>query len=216
MVMGEETTEESASGQVLPDVEPANDPETLFILESIVQRLQPKDTHHVRDMITQRGWISGALFMSSALFWWIAVKKGATKLNDAEIPTSLIGAFDFEALSLIVPSLVLAATLVMVVGREKGNASFSQAGGLLVVLALFYIVEPVLLHFDDIGLDTALFASGRLVLIAIMIHFASRFMFDAMLLQWVRASMLSMGVNVFPAAEEAAYEDQADEEPPYA
>jgi len=25
-----------------------------------------------------------------------------------------------------------------------------------------------------------------------------------------------MGVNVFPAAEEAAYEGQADEEPPYA
>ncbi len=216
MVLGEETSEENASGQLLSDVEPANDPETLFILESIVQRLQPKDTHHVRDMITQRGWISGALFMSSALFWWIAVKKGAAKLDDAEIPVSLIGAFDFEALSLIVPSLVLAATLVMVVGREKGNANFSQAGGLLVVLALFYIVEPVLLHFDDIGLDTALFASGRLVLIAIMIHFASRFMFDAMLLQWVRASMLSMGVNVFPAAEEPSYEGQADEEPPYA
>ena len=216
MVLGDDASEEVLSRQVQVDVEPTNDPETLFILESIVQRLEPRDTHHVRDMITERGWISGALFMSSALFWWIAVKKGAAKLNDAEIPASLIGAFDFGALSLIVPLLVLAATLVMVIGREKGNATLSQAGGLLVVLALFYIIEPVILHFNDIGFNTALFASGRLLLLAIMIHFASRFMFDAMLLQWVRASMLSMGVNVFPAAEEAAYEGQADEEPPYA
>ena len=216
MVLGDDALEEGPSGQVQADVEPANDPETLFILESIVQRLEPRDSHHVRDMITQRGWISGALFMSSALFWWIAVNKGAAKVNDAEIPTSLIGAFDFGALSLIVPTLVLAATLVMVIGREKGNATLSQAGGLLVVLALFYIIEPVLLHFDDIGLSTALFASGRLLLLAVMIHFASRFMFDAMLLQWVRASMLNMGVDVFPASEEAAYEGQADEESPYA
>jgi hypothetical protein len=104
----------------------------------------------------------------------------------------------------------------MVIGREKGNATLSQAGGLLVVLALFYIVEPVLLNFSEIELGQAMFASGRLLMLAIMVGFASRFMFDAMLLQWVRASMLSMGSEAFPSAEEQTFESQADEAPPYA
>ena len=211
MVLGEDTLEESTTTQVAPDAESPNDPETLLILESIVQRMKPRDSHHVREMITQRGWISGALFMSSALF-----KQGSERMNDDGIPVSLIGAFDFSSLSLIIPSLVLVATLVMVVGREKGNASLSQAGGVLVVLALFYIIEPVLLNFGDIEFGTTMFASGRLLMLAIMVGFASRFMFDAMLLQWVRASMLNMGVDVFPAAESTSFEGQDDEGPPYA
>ena len=216
MVLGEDTLEEGTTTQVAPDAESPNDPETLLILESIVQRMKPRDSHHIREMITQRGWISGALFMSSALFWWIAIKQGSQRMNDDEIPASLIGAFDFSSLSLIIPSLVLVATLVMVVGREKGNASLSQAGGVLVVLALFYIIEPVLLNLGDIEFGTAMFASGRLLMLAIMVGFASRFMFDAMLLQWVRASMLNMGVDVLPAAESTSFEGQDDEGPPYA
>ncbi|MDP7003037.1 MAG: hypothetical protein QF911_05685 [Candidatus Thalassarchaeaceae archaeon] len=216
MVLGEDVLEEGSAMQLSPEGDSSGDPEALFILESIVQRLKPRDAHHVRDMITQRGWISGALFMSSALFWWIMIKKGSEGMDDVSIPASLIGAFDFETLSLIVPFLVLVATLVMVIGREKGNATLSQAGGLLVVLALFYIVEPVLLNFSEIELGQAMFASGRLLMLAIMVGFASRFMFDAMLLQWVRASMLSMGSEAFPSAEEQTFESQADEAPPYA
>ena len=41
-------------------------------------------------------------------------------------------------------------------------------------------------------------------------------MFDAMLLQWVRASMLNMGVDVFPVVESVSFEGQDDEGPPYA
>jgi hypothetical protein len=62
----------------------------------------------------------------------------------------------------------------------------------------------------------ALFASGRLVILAVMVGFASHFMFDAMLLQWVRASMLNMGIEVFPTSSEQSFEGHADEAPPYA
>ena len=83
---------------------PTND--SLELMESILQRLQPSDRHEIRDMITNRGWLSGVLLMMSGLFWWIAVGKGATELNNADIPLSLLGEFDFATLAMIVPGLV--------------------------------------------------------------------------------------------------------------
>ena len=62
----------------------------------------------------------------------------------------------------------------------------------------------------------ALFASGRVLVLAVMVGFASHMMFDALLLQWVRASMLNMGVEVFPSQNEEAPESHADEAPPFA
>jgi len=216
MVVGENIIDDIVPADVSHESEPSNDPETLLILESIVQRLKPRDAHHVRDMIQQRGWISGALFMSGALFWWIAINQGSKRMEDDQIPNSLLGSFDFSTLSLIVVALVLVATLVMVIGREKGNAGLSLAGGLLAVLAIFYIVEPVILQMGDLEPDIAMFASGRMLMLAIMVSFASRFMFDAMLLQWVRASMLNMEVDVFHVEEDSFLEGHADESPPLA
>ncbi len=216
MVLGEEELQEGLQSQSPQVSEPSHHPETLFILESIVQRLKPRDAHHVRDMITERGRISGALFISSLLFWWIAISKGSDRMNDSEIPSSLLGSFDFHTVSLAVPILIVSFTLFTVVGREKGNATLSQIGGGLAVLALFYIIEPVLFNYSDINGGNALFASGRLLILAVMVGFASRFMFDAMLLQWVRANMLNMGIEVFPSSNEPSYEGQADESPPYA
>ena len=216
MVIGEDRLEQEISSSQQVHQKSTADPETLFIMESIIQRLKPRDSHHVRDMITQRGWISGALFMTSVLFWWIAVENSQRGIQDSEIPNSLIGSVDFLQLSIIVPSLIFLATLVMVIGREKGQAYLSQAGGLLVVLSLFYIFEPLILHLSEIGAESAILASGRLLSLAIMIHFASRFMFDAMLLQWVRASMLSMEIDVFPNSEHNSehFANQIDEEIP--
>ena len=150
--------------------------------------------------------------MGCLLFWWISVKKGTEGISDSEIPLSLIGAFSFETLSVLVPSLVVLATLVMVGGREKGNANHSQIGGFLVILALFYIAEPILLNSSELGAQKALFASGRLLMIAVMVGFASRFMFDAMLLSWVRASMISMGVDVFHNGNSQSQEGHAHEQ----
>ena len=216
MVLGEDELQEGLQAQTPQESEQSHHPETLFILESIVQRLKAWDEHHVRDMITERWRISVALFISSLLFWWIAISKGSERMNDSEIPESLLGSFDFQSVSVIVPILVVAATLFTVVGREKGNTTLSQVGGGLAVLSLFYIIEPVLFGYNEVEGGNALFASGRLVILAVMVGFASHFMFDAMLLQWVRASMLNMGIEVFPTSSEQSFEGHADEAPPYA
>ena len=88
------------------------------------------------------------------------------------------------------------ATLVMILGREKGNATISNLGGLLIVLGIFYILEPLILNFEELGAESAIFASGRLFGLATMIFLSSKFFFDALLLQWVSSSMVNMGIDV--------------------
>ena len=135
-------------------------------------------------------------------------------MDDSLIPNSTLGSFDFGTVSLIVPLLIIVATLFTGIGRERECHNEPDRRG-LGVLAAFYILEPAMMHFGDLEGD-ALFATGRVLVLAVMVGFASHMMFDALLLQWVRASMLNMGVDVFPSSEAESLEGHADESPPYA
>ena len=189
------------------------------MMESIIQRLQPQNRHEIRDMIFHRGRISGAMLIMAILLWWISVEKGAERLGDSAIPISQLGGFEFAELSLIVPSIALFATLVMSIGRERGNAVLSNLAGILVILGAFYILEPfgnLVLGTGDMDLQNALFASGRLTLLALLLHFATRFFFEALLLQWVRTWLLSNDIDVFSSNEQNIHEGHTDEETPLA
>jgi len=222
MVMGEEPNER---GEILPqqgiaaaakEELPSND--ALELMESILQRLKPKDRHEIRDMITNRGWLSGVLLMMSGLFWWIAVQKGSDALNNGDIPDSLLGDFDFSMLAKMVPIVVFFATVVWSVGRERGHASMSNLGGLLVVPAVYYILEPLgfALLTNDVDTQTALFASLRLFALATMIHYSAKLFIDAWLLQWVRLQMMNMPVDLIPEFNQSTDMGQADEVGPSA
>ena len=151
-------------------------------------------------MISFRGLVSGALASMTAVFWWISVDKGGSSLGDADIPISLIGEFTFREISIIIPVLALMATFIMSVGRETGNAILNNIGGILIVIILFYILEPLgnAIIGPEIEMQVAIFASGRLVAMAIMVGMATTFFWDAILLQWVRSTMMNMGVDLFP------------------
>ena len=222
MVMGEEPNDR---GEILPqqgiaaaakEELPSND--ALELMESILQRLKPKDRHEIRDMITNRGWLSGVLLMMSGLFWWIAVQKGSDALNNGDIPDSLLGDFDFSMLAKMVPVVVFFATVVWSVGRERGHASMSNLGGLLVVPAVYYILEPLgfALLTNDVDTQTALFASLRLFALATMIHYSAKLFIDAWLLQWVRLQMMNMPVDLIPEFNQSTDMGQADEVGPSA
>ena len=190
---------------------------SLEMMESIIQRLQPQNRHDIRDMIFQRGRISGAMLIMAILLWWISVEKGAERLGDSAIPISQLGGFEFSELSIIVPSIALLATLVMSIGREQGNAILSNIAGILMILGVFYILEPfgnLALDVGDIDVQNAMFASGRLLILAILLHFATKFFFDALLLQWVRTWLLSNDIDIFPSPNTTLYEGHADEESP--
>ncbi len=222
MVLGDdssdrvENTSQQGIAAAAKEELPTND--ALELMESILQRLKPKDRHEIRDMITNRGWLSGVLLMMSGLFWWIAVQKGSDALNNGDIPNSLLGDFDFSMLAKMVPVVVFFATVVWSVGRERGHASMSNLGGLLVVPAVYYILEPLgfAILTNDVDTQTALFASLRLFALATMIHYSAKLFIDAWLLQWVRLQMMNMPVDLIPEFNQSTDMGQADEVGPSA
>ena len=223
MVVGDDIVNDGHLPMNQPNINGQNDDSmnqsSLEMMESIIQRLQPQNRHEIRDMIFHRGRISGAMLIMAILLWWISVEKGAERLGDSAIPISQLGGFEFAELSLIVPSIALFATLVMSIGRERGNAVLSNLAGILVILGAFYILEPfgyLALGTGDMDLQNALFASGRLTLLALLLHFATRFFFEALLLQWVRTWLLSNDIDVFSSNEQNIHEGHTDEETPLA
>jgi len=188
----------------------------LEMMESILQRLQPNDRHQIRDMISDRGRMSGALGVACLLFWWVAVHMGGDSLDDPDLPLSLIGDFRFYQLSLVVPALILVATIMLSMGREKGQASTSNAGGVLAVLAIFFILEPLgrMTLQGDLDAQMATTASGRLAIIALLIHFSTKMMIDSLLLEWVRTATMNMDIDLFPNQQVSELESHADEAPP--
>ena len=223
MVVGDDVVNYGHLPMNQPNINGQNDDSmnqsSLEMMESIIQRLQPQNRHEIRDMIFHRGRISGAMLIMAILLWWISVEKGAERLGDSAIPISQLGGFEFAELSLIVPSIALFATLVMSIGRERGNAVLSNLAGILVILGAFYILEPfgnLVLGTGDMDLQNALFASGRLTLLALLLHFATRFFFEALLLQWVRTWLLSNDIDVFSSNEQNIHEGHTDEETPLA
>ena len=220
MVLGGDTLDEAASASA-PAAEAAgiDDSPTAYnleMMESILQRLQPNDRHQIRDMISDRGRMSGALGVACLLFWWVAVHMGGDSLDDPDLPISLIGDFRFYQLSLVVPALILVATIMLSMGREKGQASTSNAGGVLAVLAIFFIIEPLgrMTLQGDLDAQMATTASGRLAIIALLIHFSTKMMIDSLLLEWVRTATMNMDIDLFPNQQVSELESHADEAPP--
>ena len=220
MVLGGDTLDEAASASAsaaeAAEIDDAPTAYNLEMMESILQRLQPNDRHQIRDMISDRGRMSGALGLSCLLFWWVAVHKGGDSLDDPDLPISLIGDFGFYQLSLVVPALILVATIMLSMGREKGQASTSNAGGVLAVLAIFFIIEPLgrMTLQGDLDAQTATTASGRLAIIALLIHFSTKMMIDSLLLEWVRTATMNMDIDLFPNQQVSELESHADEAPP--
>ena len=220
MVLGGDAFDEAASASAPADeaaeIEDSPPAYNLEMMESILQRLQPTDRHQIRDMISDRGRMSGALGVACLLFWWVAVHMGGDSLDDPDLPLSLIGDFRFYQLSLVVPALLLVATIMLSMCREKGQASTSNAGGVLAVLAIFFIIEPLgrMTLQGDLDAQMATTASGRLAIIALLIHFSTKMMIDSLLLEWVRTATMNMDIDLFPNQQVSELESHADEAPP--
>ena len=220
MVLGDDSLEEAPLANALAakaaETNYAPSAYNVEMMESIVQRLRPEDRHQIRDMISERGRMSGALGIACFLFWWVAVHMGGESLGDSDLPTSMIGDFNYYRLTLVVPAIALIATILLTMGREKGQSLTSNAGGVLAVLALFLVLEPLgrMTLLGDLDTQAALTASGRLAIIATLIHLATKMMVDSILLQWVRRSMMSWNIDVLPERQNSVIEGHADEAPP--
>ena len=194
--MMEEGTSEDPSEDSIP-------PETAELMQSIVLRHNPTDSHNMRNLMTNAGLLSGAYAMAAGLVWWITVAKGGSQLGDSEIPNSLLG-LEFHAASIIVPILVLFSTAVFVFVSYRGTPGALLFGGGTALLVAYLIIEPLgLLLVGSIDeVTVALAATARLAVLSLLTYLAVMSGISAILLSWVLGQHHYLPFDVFEVARE--------------
>ncbi len=168
------------------------------LANSVVNRLQPKDPHEMGQMIHSRSVMAGTLFAAVGIFWWLTVSVIGGTLGDADptLPTSMIFGLEFFSISLIIPLLVLLATILLMHSRERSNWKSGTLGGILLIIALYFTLEPLgWIVFTDQGDPKMVLQSLRIGALAIMVHFATHMLLDAILLSWVMKLMTNFGID---------------------
>ena len=181
---------------------PAQD--NLELAESILQRLQPKDRHEMGQMIYSRSVASGVLLATIGIFWWLTISVIGDRLGDeASNPNSMIWDLSFFQVSLTILALVFIASLALMHSRERSNWSSGAFGAILMIIALYFALEPIgWLVFTDKGEPSLIMQSMRLVALGVMMHYATQLLLDAILLDWVRKLLHAFPLEIAPLDDE--------------
>jgi hypothetical protein len=174
-------------------------PANLELADSVLNRLEPKDRHEMGQMIHSRSVMSGTLFAAVGIFWWLTVSVSGNKLGDTEpgLPTSMILNLGFFQVSLLIPLLVLVATVLLMHSRERSSWQSGTIGGILLIIALYFTLEPLgWIVFTDQGSPSMVLQSLRIGALAIMVHFATHMLLDAILLSWVQKMLQSFPLEL--------------------
>ena len=174
-------------------------PENLELANSVLNRLQPKDRHEMGQMIHSRSFLGGILLATVGIFWWLTVSIMGNRLgdNDATLPNSMIFDLGFLQVSLLIPLLVLIATVLLMHSRERTSWQSGAFGGILIIIALYFTLEPVgWIIFTDEGNPSMVLQSLRIGALAIMIHYSTYMILDAILLSWVQKMLQSFPLEM--------------------
>ena len=179
-------------------------PENLELAESVLQRMQPKDRHEMGQMIHSRSVMGGILLAAVGIFWWLTVSVIGDTLGDADssLPNSMILNLDFFSVSLLIPILVLVATVLLMHSRERSSWQSGATGGVLLIMALYFTLEPIgWLVFTDSGQPSMILQSLRIGALGVMVHFATHLLLDAILLSWVQKLLQTFPLDIAPLDE---------------
>jgi hypothetical protein len=103
----------------------------------------------------------------------------------------------FFHVSLLIPLLVLIATVLLMHSRERSSWQSGLIGGILLIIALYFTLEPLgWIVFTDQGSPSMVLQSLRIGALAIMVHFASHMLLDAILLSWVQKMLQSFPLEL--------------------
>ena len=174
-------------------------PANLELADSVLNRLEPKDRHEMGQMIHSRSVMGGVLFTVVGIFWWLTVSVIGNSLGDTDpdLPASMIFNLGFFYVSLLIPLLVIVATVLLMHSRERSSWQSGLIGGILLIIALYFTLEPLgWIVFTDQGSPSMALQSLRIGALAIMVHFASHMLLDAILLSWVQKMLQSFPLEL--------------------
>ena len=175
--------------------------EILEMADRIISRLNPPHRAAIAKMIHAKGKTVGGIFAGYGVFWWLTVLQA----EDAGF-TSIFFRPEFMTITIMAPALIFMGSLLSDFSRELGQLFPGLVSGVMFVLAILYVFEPVIYGLaGDIEMSKALWMTGRLAILCSTVLVAAKLLIDAWLLGWVKALMES-----YPDLD---FTDQAPDEP---
>lgn len=157
----------------------------LEIAENILNRLNPKDRHHLGKMIHHRSLTCGGIAAGLAIFGWLSIQRiGDDPINQSE---SLVKGITFMTLSYLIPLVVFFASILNAASREKGQPGPALIAGAMFLIMGFFAFEPLVMGLLDSNADVvnSLWQTLRLLILGIGSFFVAKLFIEAFLLNWV-------------------------------
>ena len=184
--MSDDEDNHATSGSIASTADLGVSEASLELAERVALRLDIYDKPAIFNMLSSRAKLGAGIVTVSFLFWWLLISNSSS--DDLAIGVSKFFALDFNQVALAVMALAFLHSAFGDFGREMGSLVPSLISGVMIIMVLLYVGEPVVtaLMSDSIELNTGLWRSARLALVGAGTVYGGHLIVDAYLLLWLR------------------------------
>ena len=184
--MSDDEENHATSGTVASSTELGVSEASLELAERVALRLDIYDKPAIFNMLSSRAKLGAGIVTVSFLFWWLLISNSSS--DDLDTGISKFFTLDFNQVALVVMALAFLHSVFGDFGREMGSLVPSLISGVMIIMVLLYVGEPVVtaLMSDSIELNTGLWRSARLALVGAGTVYGGHLIVDAYLLLWLR------------------------------
>ena len=184
--MSDDEDNHATSGSIASTAELGVSEASLELAERVALRLDIYDKPAIFNMLSSRAKLGAGIVTVSFLFWWLLISNSSS--DNLDIGVSKFFALDFNQVALAVMALAFLHSAFGDFGREMGSLVPSLISGVMIIMVLLYVGEPVVtaLMSDSIELNTGLWRSARLALVGAGTVVGGHLIVDAYLLLWLR------------------------------
>ena len=184
--MSDDEDNHATSGSIASTEELGVSEASLELAERVALRLDIYDKPAIFNMLSSRAKLGAGIVTVSFLFWWLLISNSSS--DNLDIGVSKFFALDFNQVALAVMALAFLHSAFGDFGREMGSLVPSLISGVMIIMVLLYVGEPVVtaLMSDSIELNTGLWRSARLALVGAGTVVGGHLIVDAYLLLWLR------------------------------
>lgn len=184
--MSDDEDNHATSGSIASTADLGVSEASLELAERVALRLDIYDKPAIFNMLSSRAKLGAGIVTVSFLFWWLLISNSSS--DDLAIGVSKFFSLDFNQVALAVMALAFLHSAFGDFGREMGSLVPSLISGVMIIMVLLYVGEPVVtaLMSDSIELNTGLWRSARLALVGAGTVYGGHLIVDAYLLLWLR------------------------------
>lgn len=184
--MSENEGDHSTSGSNPSSVDLGVSEASLELAERVALRLNIYDKPAIFNMLSSRAKLGAGIVTVSGLFWWLLISNASS--DNLDVGVSKFFALNFNDVALAVMALAFLHSVFGDFGREMGSLVPSLISGVMIIMVLLYVGEPVVtaLMSDALEVETGLWRSARLALVGAGTVFGGHLIVDAYLLLWLR------------------------------